>query len=76
VRFDDDPQGPRPLALFEVELGYVGPYLVVDHVVWSYRRHQYSQVSTYFGEYNFSGFSFPDALPGAYFGDTAAFYSP
>ncbi len=76
VRFADDPDGPRPLANFEVELGYAGKYLVVNHVVWQYRRHEYSQVSTYFGEYTLNGYAFPDVLPDEYFRNTAAFVSP
>jgi hypothetical protein len=73
VRFADDPSDDtRSLANFEVELGYAGPYLVVNHVVWSYGRHEYSQVSNYFGEYTLSGYSFPQSLPSAYFGGTTA----
>ncbi len=64
VRFADDQGGPLPLADFEVELGYTGPYLVVDHVVWSYRRHEYSQESTYFGEYTLTGYQFPGSVTG------------
>lgn len=51
-----------PLADFEVELGYSGPYLMVNHVVWAYRDHEYSQYDDYFGEYYFSGFQFPERL--------------
>lgn len=60
--------GPPPLTDFEVELGYVGPYLVVNHVVWDLRRREYSQIAHYFGEYTLSGFTFPAAMPPAYFG--------
>jgi hypothetical protein len=68
VRFDDDP-GARPgLADFQVELGYAGPYLVVNHVVWEYSRRVYSQTSVYFAEYNLGGYSFPGSLPASYFG--------
>ncbi|MBV9270116.1 MAG: hypothetical protein JO165_03420, partial [Candidatus Eremiobacteraeota bacterium] len=52
-----------PLANFEVELGYSGPYLMVNHVVWKYRNYEYSQWDDYFGEYYFSDFHFPDKLP-------------
>ena len=76
VRFDDDPGAAKPLADFEVELGYAGPYLVVDHVVWSYRRQEYSQVSRYFGEYTLSDYSFPEILPPTYFSNTTAIASP
>ncbi len=76
VLFEDGPQQPLSLASFEVELAYAGPYLVVDHVVWSYRRHEYSQTTRYFGEYTLSDYTFPPALPPSYFGDTAAVVSP
>ncbi len=59
VTFADDPQGPHPVANFEVELGYSGPYLMVNHVVWAYSRHEYSQVSDYFGEYTFNSSFLP-----------------
>lgn len=67
--FFTDEQGRPPLADFQVELSYVGPYLVVNHVVWSYRRHEYDQYSEYFGEYYYTGYSFPEALPDAYFAE-------
>lgn len=51
-----------PLANFQVELGYTGPYLLVNHVVWAYRDHVYSQWDDYFGEYYFSGFQFPQRV--------------
>lgn len=72
VTFWDDPQKSRALAEFQVELGYSGPYLVVNHVVWSYSRSEYSQYVRYFGEYTYSGYEFPAALPDWYFGDSAA----
>jgi hypothetical protein len=72
VTFLDDPEHPHGLAEFQVELDYDGPYLVVKHVVWSYRRQEYSQYVDYFGEYTFTGYSFPTALPASYFGDDAA----
>lgn len=71
VSFWDDPQATRVLAEFQVELGYTGPYLVVNHVVWSYSRHEFSQYVNYFGEYTFDGYAFPDALPASYFADSA-----
>jgi hypothetical protein len=76
VRFADDSDGPLPLADFEVELEDAGRYLVVDHVVWSYRRHEYSQISNYFGEYTLSGYSFPDSLPSSEFTDDTAILAP
>jgi hypothetical protein len=60
------------LAEFQVELGYIGRYLLVNHVVWKYRRREYSQYVDYFGEYTFSNYAFPDKLPAWYFGDVAA----
>lgn len=75
VSFLDDPDHPYGLAEFQVELGYTGPYLLVNHVVWSYRRREYSQYVNYFGEYTYAGYTFPAALPASYFGgdtDTAA----
>lgn len=71
VTFLDDPDRPLGLAEFQVELAYSGPYLVVRHVVWSYRRREYSQYENYFGEYTYSGYSFPADLPASYFGDDA-----
>jgi len=56
-------QSAPPLANFEVELGYSGPYLMVNHVVWAYREREYSQWDDYFGEYYFSDFHFPEKLP-------------
>jgi hypothetical protein len=72
VIFADDPGAPTALADFEVELEYVGPYLIVDHVVWSYRRRIYSQYADYFGEYTLGGFSFPHSLPTSYFATTTS----
>jgi hypothetical protein len=66
VMFVDSSQAP-PLADFEVELGYQGPFLVVNHVVWQLRRREYSQYATYFGEYTLTGFTFPNKLPAQYF---------
>lgn len=62
--------GTPTLARFQVELGYQGPYLVVNHVVWTYQRRIYSQYAEYFGEYTFSGYAFPKDIPASYFGDT------
>ena len=61
----------KNLAEFQVELAYSGPYLIVKHVVWKYRRHEYSQYSDYFGEYTFTGYTFPKHVPGGYFADAA-----
>jgi hypothetical protein len=55
------------LAQFQVELGYTGPYLVVNHVVWTYQRREYSQYAEYFGEYTLTGYEFPQTLPESYF---------
>ena len=52
-----------------MELGYSGPYLVVNHVVWQLRRREYSQWASYFGEYTLTGFTFPNSLPAGYFGE-------
>lgn len=59
--------GSLGLADYQVELAYQGPYLVVDHVVWSYRRRMYSQEAHFFAEYSLSGFAFPRELPPSYF---------
>lgn len=67
VAFADDPGTQTELADFEVELGYVGQYLLVNHVVWKYRRREFSQYATYFAEYTMGGFSFPAELPASYF---------
>jgi hypothetical protein len=72
VVFLDNPGHPSDLAQFQVELGYSGQYLVVNHVVWSYRRREYSQYVDYFGEYDFTGYAFPAVLPASYFGDDTA----
>jgi hypothetical protein len=74
VSFLDIAGEPINLAEFQVELGYDGPYLVVNHVVWSLRQREYSQYIDYFGEYTYSGYSFPADMPAAYFGevDTAS----
>jgi hypothetical protein len=72
VEFADDPEGEHPLADFEVELGYTGPYLLVNHVVWKYRRREFSQYATYFAEYTLSSYSFPSELPASYFATTTA----
>jgi len=55
------------LADFEIELIQRGPYLVVDHVTWKYRYHQYDQYSNLFGEYYYTGFEFPSRLPPSVF---------
>jgi hypothetical protein len=52
---------------FEIELGYHGGYLVVDHVTWSYDRRTEGQPTQYFGEYTLTDFSFPKELPASYF---------
>jgi hypothetical protein len=72
VSFADDPGDVHPLADFEVELGYTGPYLLVNHVIWKYRRHEYSQYATYFAEYTLGSYTFPSELPSSYFAATSA----
>jgi hypothetical protein len=72
VAFADDPAGEHPLADFEVELGYTGPYLLVNHVVWKYRRREFSQYATYFAEYTLTSYSFPSELPSSYFSQATA----
>lgn len=52
---------------FQVELEQMGRYLVVDHVTWKFSEREYSQTSEFFGEYYYSGFDFPAALPAGYF---------
>lgn len=67
VAFADDPGSKTELADFEVELGYVGPYLLVNHVTWKYHRREFSQYSSYFAEYTLGGYAFPAQLPASYF---------
>ena len=67
--YDDNGITPE-LTDFQVELGYAGPYLVVNHVVWELRHKEYSQSSHYFGEYTMSNFAFPQTLPTTYFATT------
>lgn len=72
VRIVDDNGITPALTDFEVELGYSGRYLVVQHVVWELRHKEYSQSSHYFGEYTFSNYEFPQSLPATYFATTAS----
>lgn len=73
VSFADDVSGrEHPLADFEVELGYTGPYLLVNHVVWKYQRREFSQYATYFAEYTLTSYSFPSELPSSYFAQATA----
>jgi hypothetical protein len=67
----DETGQSRGMGSFEVELGYSGSHLVVNHVVWSYRLHEYAQYVDYFGEYVFDGFAFPTSVPDSYFADAA-----
>lgn len=67
VRLVDGSAAAYDLANYEVELSYRGPYLVVDHVTWSLGEKAFSQSTTYRGDYTFSGYSFPAALPSSYF---------
>jgi len=67
-----DDYGIEPaLASFEVELGYAGPYLVVNHVVWDLHHKEYSQRTHYFGEYTMTNYEFPANLPQTYFAAAA-----
>lgn len=69
VAFADDPNGVHPLADFEVEFARFGAYVLVDHVIWTYRRREFSQYAMYFAEYTYGGFSFPAQLPASYFAE-------
>ncbi len=71
VTFLSDSGSTQQFAEFQVELGYTGPYLLVNHVVWKYDERQYSQRAQYFGEYTFSDYAFPAMLPASYFSDAA-----
>ncbi len=62
----DDQRTPR-LAQFQIELDQVGQYVVINHVTWKYRYHEFAQYSDFFGEYYYSSFKFPDTLPATYF---------
>ena len=62
----DDGRTPR-LANFEIELKKIDAYVVIDHVTWKYRLREFAQYSDFFGEYYYSGFQFPDALPATFF---------
>lgn len=67
VYFGDD-AGPRSvMAHYEIQLGYDGPYLVVQHVASQFTRREYTQSSHYVGDYVFSDFAFPKDLPDRYF---------
>jgi hypothetical protein len=63
IALDDQPR----LAEFEIELAPVDAYVVIDHVTWKYRYHEYAQYSDFFGEYYYSGFQFPPTLPATFF---------
>jgi hypothetical protein len=67
VYFGDD-AGPRSvMAHYEIDLGYQGPYLVVQHVASSFTRREYDQYSRYAADYVLAGFAFPTTLPDSYF---------
>ncbi len=72
INFAQETSGPPTLADFQVDIGYAGPYLVVNHVVWSLRHRQYSQITNYFGEYTLSNYDFPQSLPASYFVEQTA----
>ncbi len=72
VTFWSEGNRDNELAEFQVELGYTGPYLLVNHVVWAYSRREYSQRVDYFGEYTFSDYEFPAKMPASFFGNVAA----
>jgi hypothetical protein len=48
IKFEDEPK----LANFEIDMGYVGPYLLVQHINW--------RCGAYAGEYDMSDFTFPE----------------
>ncbi|GAC1656240.1 MAG: hypothetical protein NVS9B12_07890 [Vulcanimicrobiaceae bacterium] len=56
-----------PLADFEIELTQVDEYVVVSHVTWKFSFHEFWQTSNFFGEYYYSAFEFPKAVPPDYF---------
>lgn len=47
-------------ADFQVEFQQVNGYTVVRHVTWQYRLQYYTQYSNVFGEYYFTGYTFPE----------------
>lgn len=51
---------PNPNADYQVELGYHGRYLVVEHVTWSYMLREASQFSKLTGEYLMNDYAFPE----------------
>lgn len=65
--FVDAQSNQRPLADFQVELAQEGPYVVVDHVTWSYNLRVYSQYESLFGEYYMSDFAYPQQVAPAEF---------
>jgi hypothetical protein len=56
----DEPR--RPLVDFAIELSAQGPYVMIDHITWSYRLRVYSQYSELFGEYYLGGYSYPSKM--------------
>ncbi len=62
LRFTDLDNTHDPLVDFAVELSQEGPYVMVDHVTWSYRQPVYSQFSNLFGEYTMWDFQYPPRL--------------
>jgi hypothetical protein len=61
LRFNED-ASHAPVVDFAVELAQEGPYVMVDHVTWSYREQVYSQISNLFGEYTMGDYQYPPHL--------------
>jgi hypothetical protein len=72
VTFGNNLNPDDRLVDFQVELSYFGPYLLVDHVVWQFKRHEFSQYASYFGEYTLNDYAFPSRLPASYFAQATA----
>lgn len=58
----DADEARRPLIDFAIELSPQGPYVMIDHITWSYRVRVYSQYSELFGEYYLGGYSYPTTM--------------
>lgn len=53
------------LAHYEIQLGYVGQYLLVQHVTWEADVPMGSQPMHTFAQFAYSGYAFPDMRPQA-----------
>lgn len=49
---------PSPLADYQIELGYHGPYLVVERVIWNYNIQEQAQSPDLNGEYRMTNYEF------------------